>query len=155
MSRTLLFQGIKNDTYTLSDEGAARILRDINLKATKDRVNIIRYCYALQRTFTFDDIALQFRESYHRTSIYRSLNLLCTAGIFTRLIDANGKAYYIYNDHPEGKPESRIQYFKCTGCNQLHRLPALPRRYFTGKPVHSVTSVRLIIEGKCTLCNSS
>lgn len=124
-----------------------KILTDVGLKCTKQRVNILKILSEASEPLTAENI-YEKAEEMSLSTVYRIAEKLCEKGIVSKntIVDSD-KFYY------ELITAKHRHYAICLGCRQM--------RYINACPVHTadidnftVTGHKLEIYGYCDKCKN-
>ncbi|WP_170061075.1 Fur family transcriptional regulator [Spirosoma aerolatum] len=131
---------------------AEHLLHQNGIRITAIRTAVLRLFMQSRKAFTHADLERAFDNQLDRVSLYRCLLTLTEAGIIQKFIDYGGNSLYFYevltsaNRHP---------HFKCSHCETIVCLPALPEAYLNALTDYQIDTFHLLVEGTCNACRQA
>ena len=127
------------------------ILKNFNLKSTKNRTLILSIFNTTTLPLCAEEIYTKLDKKINIATIYRNLNLLSDKGILTRIIFEDGKMYYKLNN------EKHIHKLICDICQETTIIKNCPMelisKNITKDTGYQITSHNLELKGICPKCN--
>lgn len=116
----------------MSGKSVRKILRALNIKPTKQRIDIAKFILIKDQHLSAEDIFLSFNDNKHsisRATVYNTLNLFADKGLVRRVIIDSSKIYYdskiTPHSHYYNVDTGEIIDFEFTD-TQMCPLPTLP-----------------------------
>ncbi len=135
-------------------ETVTKYLKSHDLKLTRQRKKIVEVVFSAHDHFTADDLHDRLRNmgaGISKATIYRTLSLLCEAGVVEARDFGRGQLFY---EHTLG--HEHHDHLICTGCGKVveFRNPELVkiRKRLAKARGFTVESHSLRIFGKCKAC---
>lgn len=133
----------------------ANILKEHDLKHTKQRVRVLEEIALDSTAISQPDLEKKLGKEIDRVTLYRILNAYQEKGILHKIMDMNGTANYAVctSSCSEDHHHDEHVHFNCTSCNKIYCLEVeAPRikmpKGFTAKTVSSIAY------GICEKCNA-
>lgn len=128
-----------------------KILSNYDLRNTSCRYDVLNYFLNSGYALTPKDLEEELPK-YDRVTLYRTLNTFIDKGLIHKIPSDSGIARYALSDTHKQKKEEHI-HFKCEDCGRTeclteYNIPSvkIPNGY-------QLSSVNLIVTGKCNSCN--
>lgn len=140
------------------DEGIynmySNLLKDKNIKITKNRLLLLETMDKLNKVFNVDDIYESLKRNNHKiniSTIYRNINTFYENGILDKITEVNGIIYY------QLQQNNHFHYLICTQCSQIIPLEECPLKEIEDElsknTGYTIESHNLEFRGICPSCN--
>ena len=128
---------------------AEQLLRQKGVRPTAIRLKVLCFLMQSSKAYTHADVEEAFDNQPDRVSLYRTFLRLIEVGLIQKLIDSRGNCAYFYEAVTMlgGQP-----HLKCSHCETIVPLPALPEAYLTAMRQYQIKTIHLLAEGTCLTC---
>ncbi|NMB10213.1 MAG: transcriptional repressor [Tissierellia bacterium] len=134
----------------------SNLLKEKNIKITKNRILLLETIEKLNKVFNVDDIYESLKNNNHKiniSTIYRNVNTFYENDILDKITEVNGIIYY------QLQKETHLHYLICTQCNQIIPLKECPleeiENNLSKKTGYTIESHNLEFRGICPKCNKN
>lgn len=133
----------------------SNLLKEKNIKITKNRLLLLETMEKLNKAFNVDDIYESLKNNNHKiniSTIYRNINTFYENGILDKITEVNGIIYY------QLQQTNHFHYLICTQCSQIISLEECPLKEIeeklSKKTGYTIESHNLEFRGICPDCNN-
>lgn len=128
------------------------ILKNNNLKSTRQRLLILNVIKQLDIDATLKNIVEQTKKDLDKSTVYRIIDLFIEKGIIIKFVNYNEEVYYSLK-------ESHNHYFVCVKCHKKELIKSCPIKeiecLYEDEKGYKILNHTVLINGICKNCQKT
>lgn len=142
----------------MTETAIANILKQRGIYVTNTRIVVFKIMTEHKGPINASQIHKLSANKLDRISVYRTLQVFLKKDLILTIPNSKGWPKYLLKNISEnkdsGKPKRMIIYFICRNCGKVETVKTLKHLAELTPSNHEVDTSQLILEGKCSDCNS-
>ena len=136
---------------------SGEILRDLDLRQTKSRSELLRVFLDEDRALSGTDLEQMVGDSFDRATVYRTINTFLDKGVIHKVLDDEGATKYALcrTECTESDHHHDHVHFKCLKCGSITCIDSIHIPPFKLPSDYTAVEANLLVTGICSTCNKT
>ncbi len=129
------------------------LIKQKGQRITEQRIALLQWLIEQKKACALAELETALAPVMDRATMYRSLKLFLAAGLILKVRDQEGAPMYVFSSEETHSEASVHPHLKCTRCDSLECLPALPAEYLSRLEEYQIDELQIVLDGVCSNCS--